>query len=69
MAGREHTEPSDSEPQAAPSAMHGQRHLQRGALSATLLPRTTLGGTASLQRTVVQWTFNYANVILMHVRG
>ena len=49
--------------------MHGQRHLQRGALSATLLPRTTLGGTASLQRTVVQWTFNYANVILMHVRG
>ena len=56
--------------EAAPSAMHGQRDLQRGALSATLLPRTVLGGTvcesAAESRAVF---FKYANVMLMHVHG
>ena len=56
--------------EAAPSAMHGQRHLQRGALSATLLPRTVLGGTvcesAAESRAVF---FDYANAMLMHVHG
>ena len=56
--------------EAAPSAMHGQRDLQRGALSATLLPRTVLGGivceSAAESRAVF---FKYANVMLMHVHG
>ena len=38
----------------ARAAPLGQRHLQRGALSATLLPRMALGGTVSLQLKVVQ---------------
>ena len=38
----------------APSAMHGQRDLQRGALSATLSPRTALGGTVCESSSIFQ---------------
>ena len=50
--------------EAAPSAMHGQRDLQRGALSATLFPRTALGGTVceSAAGKSSSINFNYANV-------
>ena len=40
--------------EAAPSAMHGQRDLQRGALSATLSPRTALGGTVCESSSIFQ---------------
>ena len=56
--------------EAAPSAMHGQRDLQRGALSATLLPRTVLGGTVCESAAESRAVFlKYANVMLMHVHG